>query len=156
MALAEGGDGVVFRLVDPQTGQMTPVASYGQALAIDAAGRSRYAELTTSELASGHYRIEMTLPAEWLADASYPLLVDPLIGSLVRVDNTGEEADQARPAVAYRTGYDQFLVVWQDGRNGWSFWWLCCWLVHPRMLRTNRRSPCSRVSARRYRAPRRS
>jgi uncharacterized repeat protein (TIGR01451 family) len=120
LARAEGGDGFVFRYIDPVTGEMTPVAGYGRALALDAAGRVKRAWLAAEELEPSpeglhRYRIEMTLPAAWLEGATYPVLVDPLIGSLLRLDGgLGQSGSQTKPSVAYNSANDDYLVVWQD------------------------------------------
>ena len=52
-----------------------PILTYGAATAVDAAGRR--APMTTT-FADGNF--ELALDAAWLADASYPVVVDPYIG----------------------------------------------------------------------------
>jgi hypothetical protein len=53
------------------------ILTYGAATAIDAAGRTQ--PMTTS-FAEG--QITLTLDAEWLAQAAFPLVVDPLVGAV--------------------------------------------------------------------------
>jgi hypothetical protein len=124
LAWAEGGEGFVFRAVDEQGEHTTPVARYGRALALDAGGRAKRAQLWAEEVTPTQpglrrYRMEMTFAGEWMGDAAYPLLIDPLIGGLLRVDAAHTQpGDQARPAVAYDSTADQHLLVWQDDRNG--------------------------------------
>ena len=121
LALAEGGDGFVFRWIGPRGARMAPVASYGRALALDAGGRAKRATLNAEELAPvlpglRRYRLEMTFPEDWLADAQYPVVIDPLIGGLLQMDVT--LGTQSTPAVAYNSTDGKYLVVWQDNRSG--------------------------------------
>ena len=121
LAPAPGGEGFVFRAVDPRTGLMTEVAGYGRALAVDAAGRAKRALLRAEERRPvdptlHRYRLEMVFPAGWLAEATFPLLIDPLVGNLLRLDAaTTQAGSQEKPAVAYNPAAGQYLVVWQDG-----------------------------------------
>ena len=62
-------DEITFRL--PDTDEV--VASYGRAIVADAAGRRLQATL---ELNGVHLRI--VVPGEWLAQAQYPIVIDPL------------------------------------------------------------------------------
>jgi hypothetical protein len=103
---------------------MVEVASYGRALAVDADGRAKRALLEAQELEPTwpglhRYRIEMAFPAEWLAGRRYPLLIDPLIGNLLRLDAAQTQAgEQEKPAVAYNSVADEYLVVWQNDLTG--------------------------------------
>ena len=121
LAPAEGGEGFVFRWIGPRGERMVSVASYDRALALDADGRAKRATLSAQELAptrpgARRYRLEMTFPADWLAAAHYPVVVDPLIGGLLQLDIV--PGTQSMPAVAYNSTDGQYLVVWQDNRNG--------------------------------------
>jgi RHS repeat-associated protein len=124
LARAEGGAGFVFRAVDDGEGIMVPAASYGRALALDAGGRAKRAQLRAEEIEPAQaglhrYRLEMAFGAEWLAGVRYPLLIDPLVGGLLRLDAAlTQPGDQARPAVAYNSTDREYLVVWQDDREG--------------------------------------
>src|SRR5690606_31709123 len=59
-----------------------PVVEYGQALVIDAHGRSLAIDSSYDGGA-----IELVVPGGWLAEAAYPVVVDPLIGR-VRVEGS--------------------------------------------------------------------
>ena len=54
--------------------------------------------------------IELALPASFVAQAAYPLLLDPLIGTTFDVMNTGWEDNY--PDVAYDVSENVYLVVW--------------------------------------------
>ncbi|MCA8952078.1 MAG: hypothetical protein KDE27_21390 [Planctomycetes bacterium] len=58
----------------------TPIASYGAATAIDANGRRR--AMTT---AFEHGEVTLALDGAWLADAAYPVVVDPMLGVLYSI-----------------------------------------------------------------------
>ncbi|MGD9099551.1 MAG: hypothetical protein PVF45_03660, partial [Anaerolineae bacterium] len=118
------GRGFVLRAVDEERGASRPVARYGRALALDAAGRAKRARLRFREIrplqpGQRRYRLVMRFPARWLAGASYPLLIDPLISGLLRLDAAFTQAEtQSQPAAAYNDTHDEYLVVWQDNRDG--------------------------------------
>ena len=108
--LAPDGEGVRFR---DGTGV---VAQYGRAKAIDAAGRVKMAQLTMTAR-SGGYWVEMRLPAAWLAEARYPLLIDPLLQSTV-LPVHGDVLASTQEKAAAATDGNGYLVVWQDERQG--------------------------------------
>jgi len=60
----------------------------------------------------------MIFPAEWLAEARYPLLIDPLIQGLLNLATETQEDDQKESQVAYNADDDEYLVVWTDYCNG--------------------------------------
>ena len=86
---------------------------YGEALVRDAAGRELPLELAWSQ-----GQVSLTVPAGWLAGATYPVEVDPLIGSNISVSSSGD--DQRTPAVATSDASDdyRYLVVWADDSSG--------------------------------------
>ena len=86
---------------------------WGAVTGIDAEGRS----------AAGQVRLagdvlELVLPASFVARASYPLLLDPLIGSSFDVMNVGN--DDNYPDVAYDATENVYLVVWQRTFSIWD------------------------------------
>lgn len=73
-------------------------------LGIDAAGQTRPGDL----LLDGD-SLWLRLPADFVENASYPLVLDPLIGSVGTVATSG---DAASPALAFHPGLNQFLAAW--------------------------------------------
>ncbi|MEO6596243.1 MAG: hypothetical protein ABIP94_15960, partial [Planctomycetota bacterium] len=56
--------------------------------------------------------IELSLPAAFIDTASYPLVLDPLIGTQINV-SVGLTYDDGEPDAAYDAGTGRFLVVWR-------------------------------------------
>ncbi|MEO6594246.1 MAG: hypothetical protein ABIP94_05790 [Planctomycetota bacterium] len=56
--------------------------------------------------------LEMSLPASFVATATYPIVLDPLIGTIVSISSGLTYADGA-PDAAYDATTNRFLVVWQ-------------------------------------------
>ena len=104
-------NGVAFRNAQGET-----KATYGRAIAISADGRTLHGDLSWTQTAKTTYHLTFHFPAEWMAKATYPLLIDPLIG---HASNLGaSEEDQTQPAVAYKSTDDTYLIVWEDDRLG--------------------------------------
>ncbi len=73
-----------------------PIVSYGAATAVDANGRRRP---MTTRFADGE--IELRLDAEWLAEAAFPVVVDPLLGPATKIfGSTRTEVDTAQEPVS--------------------------------------------------------
>jgi hypothetical protein len=89
--------------------------TYQGAVAIDAKGRRRALRYG---LRGGV--VDMTLDADFLRDAEFPLTVDPLLGSNMQIDFTGGTLDHI-PDVAWHPGNQCWLVVYErsvSGTNG--------------------------------------
>lgn len=80
-----------------------------KAVVIDAAGRK-----LPLELAFAGGKIELSVPASWVAEASLPITIDPVVGS--RFPITGPDTNQFfdRHAVAYGSTPNEWMVVWED------------------------------------------
>lgn len=121
LTLAQAGADFVFQMAD-DGGVPVPIISYSRALAIDANGRTQWAQVDHKQIAAepgaNRYHISFTFSEAWLAAATYPILIDPLISNLVRLEQNGPASDQSVPEVAYNPDQDQFLLVWQDYRGG--------------------------------------
>ncbi len=78
----------------------------GTVTAIDQTGRSVPGELHTDGDS-----LTLSIPAGFVDEALYPLVVDPFIGTLFPL--TSINANSTNPDVAYDFGNDMFLVVWQ-------------------------------------------
>ena len=78
--------------------------SFGSVTGIDADGNRAAGWLRLEE---GH--LELGLPGEFVDEAPFPLLLDPLIGSTVTITG-GYDLD---PDVAYDATVDVYLVVWE-------------------------------------------
>lgn len=116
-------EGFIFQAVDPATNQLTPVIRYERPLAIDAAqqtlwGQTQARLLETTNEGLNRYQLIMTFPAAWLAKAQFPLLVDPLISGLLRLEQGSPAQNQQNIQIAYNPDDNEFLLVWQDYRNG--------------------------------------
>ena len=88
--------------------------AYGPAVVEDAHGRTTLARMElegTYSSTGSEYYLRLTVPAEWLAGAAFPVVIDPLIGSAQRVSDL--RGDTRRQAVA-SDGTD-YLVVWDWG-----------------------------------------
>jgi hypothetical protein len=82
------------------------IVSYGAAQAVDARG----ARVPVPAAWDGQ-QLTLTVPAAWIADAVFPLTLDPLIGStVVSFDSGGRQA--SRPDVARDDGSNQLMVVY--------------------------------------------
>ena len=82
------------------------VTSYGKVIVIDNSGK----RITLSS----HYvdsRLTITVPEKWLNEAVYPVVVDPVLGADIRVDNLATTDNY--PAIAFDG--TNYLIVWQSG-----------------------------------------
>jgi hypothetical protein len=89
------------------------VLSFGEALVRDADGQELGLELT---LQNG--QVNLAVPGDWLAGATYPVVVDPLIGSNIAI---ATDSDQQKTPVVAVSDVDlddddarRYLVVWTD------------------------------------------
>ncbi len=92
----------------PDGGQ---VFSCGGAVAIDAAGRKRALKY---EVDKGH--LQMTLDAAFVAEAAFPLTIDPLFGADFALDFSG--ANLHEPDVAFSPTANCWLVVFERNAVG--------------------------------------
>jgi PKD repeat protein len=81
---------------------------YGQIVIRDAAGRGMAAE---PEYDVAARTIRFAVPASWLRDAAFPIVVDPLVGGdfVVSPDNSNGVAP---PAIA--AGNNNYIIAWDD------------------------------------------
>jgi len=84
--------------------------TYGAAKIYDSAGRSVAAQLRLDGT-----MLSIKIPADWLATASYPVIVDPLIHSDLPIID--DNYNQEQPAIAYNSIQNEYLLVWQDFRH---------------------------------------
>src|SRR3972149_4145204 len=89
-------------------GRGTPYVKYSKAVIIDAGGNVLEAAPLWDAATS---RILLNISGEWLAGASYPVVVDPLIGANIRVDTLTTTDNY--PAIAFDG--TNYLIVWQTG-----------------------------------------
>ena len=78
----------------------------GAVTGIDASGSSVSGTVRTVDGA-----LELVLPAEFVAQAELPILVDPLIGGEFVISNVSSDTQQ--PDVAYEASSDNYLAVWE-------------------------------------------
>jgi hypothetical protein len=78
----------------------------GTVTGIDAVGRS-----TAGDVRIDGEDIELSLPASFVRDAAWPLVLDPLISAAFTVD--GSTNDDAQPDVAWDASTAHYLVVWR-------------------------------------------
>ncbi|HLB02689.1 MAG TPA: hypothetical protein VJM77_06105, partial [Nitrospiria bacterium] len=89
------------------------LVSYSKATVIDA--KNQFLEISPTLVTDGSprsYVVTLSLPGSWLAEATFPVIVDPLIGT-TNISINADAGAQDRPAVAYSG--TNYLVVWQDG-----------------------------------------
>ena len=89
---------------------------YGRAVVFDARGAE--VEAPTSRRANG---IEIRVPGGFLAQASFPLTIDPVISSFsIHAENTID----LFPDVTFVAGVDRYAVVWQSffSATDWDIW----------------------------------
>ncbi len=91
--------------------------NWGGVTGIDALGQS-----VPGKVRHQGDRIELVLPAAFVDQASYPLLLDPLVGAITEVANDGY--DDWAPDVAYLRGPQTYLVVWTRPYAG-NEWGIC-------------------------------
>ncbi|HEY3324630.1 MAG TPA: PKD domain-containing protein [Planctomycetota bacterium] len=101
-ARAERRGGISF--VDA-TGRLA--VRYGQIVVRDAAQRG----LVLEPVLENGKRITFAVPAKWLDEASYPVVVDPLVGTDFQI-SPDNPVGVAPPLVC--AGTNSFLVVWND------------------------------------------
>jgi len=65
--------------------------------------------------------LELSLPDAFVESAAYPLVLDPLIGSVVNIGDVAGAPDRA-PSVAYDEATNRYLVVWnvQYAASSWE------------------------------------
>jgi len=80
---------------------------YGSATVLDASGRSL--PITTSY--DGRSRIELVVPEHFVRTASYPVVVDPVVGVALLVAPPTSESN-FHPDVAYDADHDRYLATW--------------------------------------------
>jgi len=81
----------------------------GAVTGIDAAGASAEGWMSFD----GEY-LELVLPGSFVDAASYPLVLDPLIGAEVGVYPASADTFLTRPDVAYDVTNDKYMVVWEE------------------------------------------
>ena len=96
---ADGGVGFLL----PDVGGV----SIGSVTGIDAAGMAVPGTITVEGS-----RLELRLPGEFVANATYPLVLDPLIGTQL-LATTNASWDDSQPDVAYDWSNDVYLVVYR-------------------------------------------
>ncbi len=86
----------------------TGILRYGKATAIDAAGQ-RIAAPVALDGAGG---LTIAVPGAWLATATFPIAIDPLIGTFFQV--TTRIGQERFADIAYSATDDRFLVIWEE------------------------------------------
>jgi hypothetical protein len=103
--LISAEEGLLFYLPDARDQSTGAVLRYTGAVARDARGRETYAGLALEER-----DLTLTLPGPWLAEAEYPVVIDPMIGDPALVSDP--RAIQGELAAAYNAAAGEYLVVW--------------------------------------------
>ncbi len=108
--------GNALRFMHPNLGHV----ECGQAFVLDAAGRRAPIERTWAGTA-----IQLTVPAAFLANATFPVTVDPLWSTFTQGVNF---ADDGYPDVVYAGASDRYVGVWeeftsQQNSDIYMTWW---------------------------------
>lgn len=85
--------------------------SIGGVTGIDADGDTVAGTLELGTTAAGDSELLLRLPAAFVDAASYPLVLDPLVGTSFGVATSGN--DDTNPDAAFDATNDAYLVVWQ-------------------------------------------
>ena len=90
--------------------------AFGAVTGIDAHGRRNQGALRMVGR-----DLELVLPAAFVDAAAYPLVLDPLLGTVTSIGDVAGEADR-RPSVAFDEASNRFLVVWnvQYAASSWE------------------------------------
>jgi len=95
------------------------VASYSQAIVYDVTGKALVADMELSES-----QISFVISATWLAEAVFPVTIDPVFGSAIDISVYTDS--QQRPWTAHNTADNEYLVVWKDAGHyatrGFDVW----------------------------------
>lgn len=83
------------------------VLAVREAVVVDAAG-----ETLALDLEYDRGEMAMTVPADWVARATLPITIDPLIGSPITLDTDGRLSFWIK--AAYNTSTQQWFVVWNE------------------------------------------
>jgi hypothetical protein len=88
------------------------------AVAIDATGRK-----LSLKMSYGSGRVSINVPAEWMAEATLPITIDPLIGTTITVSGSNLVIiDTQDPiAVGYGSVNNEWLVVWKSRLVGSAY-----------------------------------
>ena len=86
----------------------SPAFRYGEAVAFSRGSTERIPVATHYD---GNGRIELVVSAQFLEQASYPVIIDPAVGPTHLVSGSG--FNDLNPDVAYDPSADTFMVVWQ-------------------------------------------
>ena len=100
-------DGSTLRFAHPEFGGLT----YGEAFVVDASGRAQSIERTWRAGA-----IHFTVPADFLAGATLPVTIDPVISTFG--NGFGNTSDDAFPDICYGGDPGRYYVCWQEQTSG--------------------------------------
>ncbi len=108
------GRGVVFVSGQPDAGE---AFFYGEPTLIDATGRSVPGELSVSG-----DEIVLSFKADALKGLQFPVTVDPIIATDLRVTASVSASGELYPAVAWNSVRNEYLVVYEWGpAAGWQY-----------------------------------
>jgi hypothetical protein len=100
--------GLVF--VAPGLGEIT----YGEGIVFDARGDRTPVVPVFEEIGPGKGRIVLRVPASFMANAAYPVTVDPFVSNFAVTTNT---RSQIQPDVIREPNSEDFVVVYEDVIN---------------------------------------
>ncbi|MBK8098650.1 MAG: hypothetical protein IPK26_16180 [Planctomycetes bacterium] len=119
--LAGSGDLVVTLQIDSELPGV-PTADGGLAFTLPGIGGVHFGAVTgidaNGRKAAGNVRladrtIELSLPAGFVEDATFPLVLDPLVGTQFDVTGGSATYDDSESDAAYDASNDRYLVVWR-------------------------------------------
>ena len=100
---ASGGAALSF------THQGREMLSFSKAVAIDASGRT-----LPLEMVYAGDRLSITIPAAWVAEASLPITLDPVIGAPITVDSSLQSANYQVSDISFNAARHTWLVIWNE------------------------------------------
>lgn len=100
--VAANDEGVRYELTE--LGGVT----FGEVTGVDANGATARGSI---RVVDGGARVEWVLPAAFVDHCAYPLVLDPLIGSVIAIGNLAG-GDDVTPSIAFDDTNNRYLVVW--------------------------------------------
>jgi hypothetical protein len=101
---------LIFR--DPAAGEI----SISDAVASDSTGRR-----LSLMLAYSQGRVSMTIPEDWVTEATLPIVIDPLVGGIIAIGTDSPDTTTPPLGVAFNSTLSVWMVLWNGVNTGSLF-----------------------------------